>query len=170
MLDHIRGQLERHAIPAASICFEITETVAISGLGRVGNFMRELHALGCHFSLDDFGSGMSSFGYLRELPVDYLKIDGRFVKNMATDHIDRAIVQSIQQIGEVMGIATIAEWVEDAATISLLRDMGVNYAQGYAVGKPAPFEDMHFVSDKPEPAVRAEPTIIPLSRTKHHGE
>jgi EAL domain-containing protein (putative c-di-GMP-specific phosphodiesterase class I) len=89
---------------------------------------------------------------------------------MATDHIDRAIVQSIQQIGEVMGIATIAEWVEDASTISLLRDMGVNYAQGYAVGKPAPFEDMHFVCDKPESASRAEPTIIPLPRSKHLGK
>lgn len=170
MLDHIRGQFERHAISAASICFEITETVAISALGGVGNFMRELHALGCRFSLDDFGSGMSSFGYLRELPVDFIKIDGRFVKNMATDHIDRAIVQSIQQIGEVMGIATIAEWVEDPATISLLRDMGVNYAQGYAVGRPAPFEKMHFMIDKPEPVASTEPMIVPLPRTKHRGE
>lgn len=170
MLDHIRTQIDRHAITPATICFEITETVAIAALGRVGTFMRELRTLGCRFSLDDFGSGMSSFGYLRELPVDYIKIDGRFVKSMATDHIDRAIVQSIQQIGEVMGIATIAEWVEDPATISLLRDMGVNYAQGYAVGRPAPFEEMHFMIDKPEPAARTEPMMVPLPRTKHRGE
>jgi diguanylate cyclase (GGDEF)-like protein/PAS domain S-box-containing protein len=138
MLDFIRGEFATHGIPTEAICFEVTETVAIAALDRAAQFMRQLRAMGCRFALDDFGSGMSSFGYLRELPVDFLKIDGRFVKRLQHDHVDRAMVESIHHIGRVMGIATIAEWVEDDDVVQTLRAIGVDFAQGYAIGKPRP--------------------------------
>ena len=138
-LEFIQEQFASHAVPPESICFEITETAAISSLARAGHFIRELRAMGCKFSLDDFGSGMSSFGYLKFLPVDYLKIDGSFVKNMVHDPIDRAMVESIHKIGFLMGLHTIAEFVEDAQTRKMLEDIGVHYVQGYAVFRPEPF-------------------------------
>ena len=100
--------------------------------------MEELKGLGCQFALDDFGSGLSSFGYLKHLQVDYLKIDGSFVKDMCHDKIDRALVESINQVGHIMEMKTIAEWVEDEATLLLLKEMGVDYSQGYYTGEPTP--------------------------------
>jgi diguanylate cyclase (GGDEF)-like protein/PAS domain S-box-containing protein len=135
-LDYIRNTGKKFAIDFDEICFEITETVAISNLSKATEFIRELKKLGCSFSLDDFGSGLSSFGYLKNLPVDFLKIDGSFVKDMASDPIDRAMVEAINQIGHVMQIQTIAEWVEDEETLKMLRQIGVDFAQGYHVGKP----------------------------------
>ena len=141
-VDYVREQLTLFNIPPAMICFEITETSAIANLDNANRFIGVLQQLGCRFSLDDFGSGMSSFGYLKHLPVNYLKIDGSFVKDMLDDPIDRAMVEMICRIGKVMGKQTIAEFVENDATIAALREIGVDYAQGYGIGRPEPFEKL----------------------------
>ena len=138
-LEFVREQLSRFGVRYQSICFEITETAAIARLDKAAHFIQELRALGCRFSLDDFGAGMSSFAYLKHLPVDYLKIDGGFVKDMADDPIDRAMVEAINNVGHVMGKQTIAEFVDGERIIALLRQIGVDYAQGYGVAKPRPF-------------------------------
>lgn len=139
-LDFIKEQFERSAIDPGRICFEVTETVAVANLAQAAVFIEELKLLGCLFALDDFGSGLSSFGYLKNLPVDYLKIDGQFVKDMVDDPIDAAMVNSINQIGQVMGMKTIAEFVESNAILECLRKIGVDYAQGYGIAKPGPLE------------------------------
>ena len=138
-LDYVREQFTHFAVPPQSICFEITETAAIARLDKATDFINQLKSLGCLFSLDDFGAGMSSFAYLKHLPVDFLKIDGGFVKDMADDPIDRAMVEAINSVGHVMGKKTIAEFVDGERVIRLLREMGVDYAQGYGVAKPRPF-------------------------------
>ncbi|WP_051710823.1 EAL domain-containing protein [Andreprevotia chitinilytica] len=138
-LDFIHEQFTHSGVAPDSICFEITETSAIANLKRATHFMHELHQLGCRFSLDDFGAGMSSFAYLKHLPVDYLKIDGGFVKNLATDPTDRAMVVAINHIGHVMGKRTIAEFAENDAIIQQLQEIGVDYIQGYGIARPAPF-------------------------------
>ncbi len=122
---------------AHRICFEITETTAIANLRRAQRFIVHMRALGCRFSLDDFGKGMSSLAYLKNLPVDYLKIDGQFVRDITSDRIDRAMVQAVNQIGHVLGMRTIAEHVETDEILALVREMGVDYAQGYAIGRPS---------------------------------
>jgi len=141
-LDFIKEEFERYAISPGQICFEVTETVAVTNLAQAAVFIEELKALGCLFALDDFGSGLSSFGYLKNLPVDYLKIDGQFVRDMVDDPIDAAMVCSINQIGQVMGMKTIAEFVENNAILERLREIGVDYAQGYGLAVPGPLEDI----------------------------
>jgi PAS domain S-box-containing protein len=141
-LNFILEQLEAYHILVSKICFEITETVAISNLTEATKFNSILKAEGCHFALDDFGSGLSSFGYLKNLPVDFLKIDGMFVKDMVNDPIDHAMVKSINDIGQVMQMKTIGEFVENSEIKTMLKDLGVNCAQGYAVGKPEPLENI----------------------------
>ena len=138
-LQFVMEQFAQSGIAYSSICFEITETAAISIIAKAAGFMHELRKLGCKFSLDDFGAGMSSFAYLKHLPVDFLKIDGAFVKDMATDPIDAAMVEAINRIGHVMGKRTIAEFVESEDVLAALRRIGVDYAQGYGIAKPAPF-------------------------------
>ncbi|MEN8130023.1 MAG: EAL domain-containing protein [Pseudomonadota bacterium] len=135
-LEFILTEFKRTSIPPQKICFEITETTAIADLARSVRLINELKRLGCRFALDDFGSGMSSFGYLKNLPVDFIKIDGNFVRNISTDNIDLAIVEAINQVGHVMGIQTIAEFVMDEETLTMLTTIGVDYAQGYGIGKP----------------------------------
>jgi diguanylate cyclase (GGDEF)-like protein/PAS domain S-box-containing protein len=131
-------ELESSGVDTRRICFEITETAAISKLDSAIRFIRMLKAKGCRFILDDFGSGLSSFAYLRDLQVDFLKIDGEFVQNMLEDRVKRAMVESINQIGHVMGLTTIAEWVENRETLESLKELGVDYAQGYWLCRPQP--------------------------------
>ena len=142
-LEFVREQLRASTVPHGSICFEVTETAAIANLDKAMHFIQEMKALGCQFSLDDFGAGMSSFAYLKHLPVDYLKIDGVFVKDMADDPIDRAMVEAINNVGHVMGKQTIAEFVDSERVMAALREIGVDYAQGYGVAKPQPFAARH---------------------------
>ena len=141
---HIMIAMRKYGIPPDSICFEITETAAISNLSAAADFIHELRKLGCRFALDDFGSGLSSFGYLKNLPVDYLKIDGSFVRDMDTDDVNHAMVSAIQQLGSVIGIKTIAEFVENDIIIEMLSELGVDYAQGYALSMPQPLDDFDF--------------------------
>lgn len=137
-LRYVTELFDLNRVPGDRICFEVTETAAIARLEAANHFINSLKARGCRFALDDFGSGLSSFGYLKTLPVDYLKIDGRFVRHMVTDPVDRAMVEAIQRIGSVMGLRTIGEWVEDNATLESLRSVGVDYGQGIALGEPRP--------------------------------
>jgi EAL domain-containing protein (putative c-di-GMP-specific phosphodiesterase class I) len=138
-LDFVREQFDRFRVPHASICFEITETTAVTSLSRAAEFIGGLRASGCRFALDDFGVGVSSFTYLKHLPVDFLKIDGSFVKGMLQDPVDAAMVEAIHRIGRVMGKQTIAESVETPALRDALAAVGVDYAQGYGIAMPAPF-------------------------------
>ena len=135
-LEFLINELQTYDLSPGAVCFEITETAAISNLPNVVHFMREFRARGCQFSLDDFGSGLSSFMYLKNLPVDYLKIDGQFIQNVTTDHVDRSMVEAITQIGHAMGIKTIAERVESAEVLACLADIGVEYAQGFYIAMP----------------------------------
>ncbi|MCW8927927.1 MAG: EAL domain-containing protein [Gammaproteobacteria bacterium] len=139
-LDFVLNQFHECDINGDFVCFEITETAAITNLSRARHFIATLKRLGCYFALDDFGSGLSSFGYLKGLQVDYIKIDGSFVKDMVEDNLDRAMVESINQIGHVVGMETIAEFAENDAIIDVLREIGVDYAQGYAIASPEPLE------------------------------
>jgi len=132
--------LDASSIDPTHICFEITETAAIANLTRAMRFISVLKGMGCRFALDDFGSGLSSFMHLKHLPVDFLKIDGGFVRDMAKDPVDAAMVEAINRIGHVMGIRTIAEAVENNAILERLRALGVNYAQGTIIARPEPFE------------------------------
>jgi len=140
LLSFIKDQFELYKVPPTKICFEITETSAIINLTNTISLMEDLKAYGCKFLLDDFGSGMSSFAYLKNLPVDFLKMDGGFVKDITRNEIDLAMAKSIQSIAEAMKIKTIAEFVEDAETMKLLKKMGVDYGQGFYLSSPMPIE------------------------------
>jgi diguanylate cyclase (GGDEF)-like protein/PAS domain S-box-containing protein len=140
----VEEQFRIHGIETSTICFEITETSAIGDLPSATRLIGALQKLGCRFSLDDFGAGMSSFGYLKHLPVDYLKIDGSFVKDMLSDRIDRAMVEMINHIGHVTGKKTIAEFVETPEIAAALRGIGVDYAQGYGISTSGPFDATAF--------------------------
>lgn len=131
-----------YQIPARHICFEITESVAILNLQNTLDFIHHFRGLGCHFALDDFGSGFSSYGYLKNFPVDFIKIDGNFVRDLLTDKFDRAIVNSIHDVAAALGIKTVAEYVESTEILMELRQMGVDYAQGYGIAKPKPLSDL----------------------------
>jgi diguanylate cyclase (GGDEF)-like protein/PAS domain S-box-containing protein len=134
--------IERFKVPADKLCFEITETAAINNLTIVKSFMKKLGEIGCTFALDDFGSGLSSFAYLKQLPVEYLKIDGAFIKNMTTNETDRAMVRAISNIGQTLGKIIIAEFVEDQQTLDSLHKLGIEFAQGYHLHRPNRFEDV----------------------------
>jgi diguanylate cyclase (GGDEF)-like protein/PAS domain S-box-containing protein len=140
LLEFIQQQLASSRLSPQQVCFEITETAAIHHLHRAGHLISELRKLGCRFALDDFGSGLSSFTYLKQLPVDYLKIDGTFVRGIASDPVDYAMVAAINSIGHTMAIQTIAESAESDDVVEQLRSLGVDYVQGYAVGSPTRLE------------------------------
>ncbi len=144
-LPFLKQQIERGSISPEALCFEITETVAVSNLNKAREFIYEIKALGCSFALDDFGSGMSSFGYLQHLAVNYVKIDGSFVRNLLTNEISTSIVEAITKIAHSMGLETIAERVEDLETQRKLQALGVDYVQGYGIGRPAPLADANAV-------------------------
>lgn len=139
-LSFIIDQLESGQVPINKICFEITETTAVSNLTQALHFIQELKKRGCRFALDDFGSGMSSFSYLKTLPVDFIKIDGNFVRNIADDNIDRTMVDAIIQVGRAMNIQTIAEYVENQRTLDVLQGIGINFVQGFGICEPQPIE------------------------------
>jgi diguanylate cyclase (GGDEF)-like protein/PAS domain S-box-containing protein len=141
LLAFTRQAFGNSALPPQRVCFEITETAAIDNLKQTSHFILEMKKIGCCFALDDFGSGLSSFAYLKNLPVDYLKIDGNFVRDMVEDTTDQAMVAAINQVGHTMGIQTVAEYAESAAVIEQLRKLGVDYAQGYGIGRPQPIEE-----------------------------
>ena len=140
-LDFVVQEFKKTGIPPAKICFEVTETAAIANIQSAGRFIDQLKALGCRFSLDDFGSGFSSFAYLKNLAIDFIKIDGLFVKDICEDQLDLAMVKSINEIGHVMGKKTMAEFVESDAILNKLRQVGVDYAQGYAISTPLPLPE-----------------------------
>lgn len=141
-LDFLLTSLQNAVFDGAKICFEITETAAIANLNVAQKFIQALQQMGCKFALDDFGSGLSSFAYLKNLAVDYLKIDGMFIKEIVSDEITHAMVKSINDIGHVMGMQTIAEFVENEAVEVIVRELGVDYAQGYGIEKPQPLSDI----------------------------
>jgi diguanylate cyclase (GGDEF)-like protein/PAS domain S-box-containing protein len=140
--EFIRSMLDETRVSPQKLGFEITETAAISNLTRANQLIAELRKLGCSFSLDDFGNGVSSFAYLKALTVDWLKIDGLFVGNIVHDRIDYEMVRSITDIGHVMGKKVVAESVETVAVLARLREIGVDYAQGFAVGAPAALDSI----------------------------
>jgi EAL domain-containing protein (putative c-di-GMP-specific phosphodiesterase class I) len=135
-LPFVIEQFQKSGIDARKICFEITETAAVANFSQANRFIKALKELGCKFSLDDFGTGLSSFGYLKHFPVDFLKIDGSFVREILRDPIDREMVRSINEIGHLTGKLTIAEFAENAEIIQMLTSLGVDYAQGYGIAQP----------------------------------
>lgn len=140
--DFLLSEIERFDIPTRRLCFEITETAGINSLSNAAEFINVLKKTGCSFSIDDFGSGMSSYAYLKHLPVDYLKIDGQFVKTMDRNPADFALVRSIADIAHYLGKKVIAECVETEAILTMLRDIGVDFVQGFAIQKPVPLADL----------------------------
>ncbi len=139
--DYVSCLMDSHQVPAAAVCFEITETSAISNIEVALEFIRKMRARGCRFALDDFGTGVSSFSYLKKLPLDYVKIDGSFIRELLHEPVDEAMVKSINHIAHTLGIKTIAEYVENDELLARLRELGTDYAQGYAIARPAPLDE-----------------------------
>lgn len=142
MAGYIEKQLERFDIAPKRIGFEITETAAIVDYDAALKLIAELRKLGCLVALDDFGTGMSSFSYIKSLDVDYIKIDGSFVKNMLEQEMDCAIVESINKIGHIVGMKTIAEFVENEQILKHVKDLGIDFAQGWGIAHPIPLSDI----------------------------
>jgi len=162
-MDFLVNQIRDSRVSPEILCFEITETAVIASLNNATRMISLLRDMGCRFALDDFGVGLSSFSYLKNLAVDYLKLDGSFIKNMVHDPIDHEMVRAINQIGQTMDIRTIAEFVEDEAILNAVRNIGVDYAQGYAIAHPAPIEAVLSGSTAMQGVLNAEQCVaIPL--------
>ncbi len=157
-LEFLIVEIERAPVSRGALCFEITETAAISNLTNAVFFMNELKSRGCLFALDDFGSGLASFMYLKRLPVDYLKIDGQFIENVASDRVDRSMVEAISQVGKVMGIYTIAERVESREVMTALGKLGISFAQGFYMGEPLPIAQFPYLRLRDN--LRNEETLV----------
>jgi EAL domain-containing protein (putative c-di-GMP-specific phosphodiesterase class I) len=142
LLDYVRAQFDAFSLAPNRVCFEITETIAVHHLNRAAEFVSEITRMGGCVALDDFGSGLSSFSYLKSLPATCLKIDGGFVRDMMENTVDQAMVSAINEVGHVMGMTTIAEYAHSPAIVERLREMGVDYAQGFALGIPKPLEEV----------------------------
>ncbi|WP_256998772.1 EAL domain-containing protein [Nitrosococcus oceani] len=151
---YVLRQFDDTGLPAKKICFEITETAAVANLADATRFMEALKTRGCCFSLDDFGSGLSSFAYLKALPVNFLKIDGLFVKDIVDDPIDLAMVRSINEIGHLLGKKTIAEYIENDAILDKLRGLGIDYGQGYGLGQPQPLSALLATVSRPANSIK----------------
>lgn len=165
-LDYVLHVLKKSQVNPHMICFEVTETVAVNDLNLATKFISTLRQLGCSFSLDDFGTGVSTYGYLKSLEVNYLKIDGSFVKDMASDPVSYEMVRSINQVGHVMGLEVIAEYVENDQIVELLREIGVNHGQGYGIAKPEPIENVikrHLSRPESNEGTRAVKRVKPQS-------
>jgi diguanylate cyclase (GGDEF)-like protein/PAS domain S-box-containing protein len=145
--DFIEQSFQNSDIPPNKVCFEITETAAVSNFLRASDFITAIRDLGCRFALDDFGAGMSSFAYLKKLPIDILKIDGLFIRDILSDPIDFEMVKSINDIGHAMGLKTVAEYVENEEILAALKSLGVDAFQGYGVAKPAPISQLEIDAD-----------------------
>jgi len=155
IVEYINDIANRYKIDRKLICFEITETTAIKNLNKTKKLIKKLKASGFKFALDDFGSGLSSFQYLKNLPVDYLKIDGSFVSDIVNNNIDHAMVAAINEVGHIMGIKTIAEYVENEQIIKKLRDIKVDYGQGYGIEQPKPIKEiLTFSKVKKSPSLK----------------
>lgn len=141
LLDFILDHLATYAIEPGKVCFEITETSAIANLTAATHFIATLREVGCHFALDDFGTGLSSFAYLRQLDADYLKIDSLFVRDILKDPVDRGIVKTINELSQLIGKKTIAEFAENKEILAILRELKVDFAQGHGIGEPMPVAD-----------------------------
>jgi Amt family ammonium transporter len=141
-LEYVVDLFDETGIPCENISFEVTETAAVANLSRATRFISVLRGMGCSFALDDFGAGLSSFGYLKSLPIDYLKIDGGFVRDMVRDQVDRAMVESINEIGHIMGLKTIGEYAEDESVLLALERARVDFAQGNAIAPPRLFAEV----------------------------
>jgi EAL domain-containing protein (putative c-di-GMP-specific phosphodiesterase class I) len=138
----ISSQLKAHSVAGRGLTFEVTETVAVVNFDGANRFAERLGRLGCGFALDDFGAGFCSFHYLKHLTFDYLKIDGEFIKNLPSSPTDQLIVRAAVQIAQGLGKRTVAEYVQDAATVELLRHFGVDFAQGFHIARPVPLADL----------------------------
>jgi EAL domain-containing protein (putative c-di-GMP-specific phosphodiesterase class I) len=136
LVDLILDRLRHYGIAPERVCFEVTETVAVRNLAQVGRFIQRLREVGCRIALDDFGAGMSSFGYLKNLPVDIIKIDGSFIRDLLVDPMSHSIVRAVTDIGHQRGLAVVAEWVTSTEIADALRGIGVDFAQGYALHVP----------------------------------
>ncbi len=162
-MDFLVSEIQNTRVPPEILCFEITETAVIASLNNATKMIALLRDMGCRFALDDFGVGLSSFSYLKNLAVDYLKLDGSFIRNMVCDHIDHEMVRAINQIGHTMNIKTIAEFVEDEDILNAVRNIGVDYAQGYAIARPVPIETgLSSMPTEPHTLDAGKQGVIPL--------
>ncbi len=142
ILNFIEEEMESSGVPWASLCFEVTESAAVSNLKKAQAFIDTLRQRGCKFSLDDFGAGLSSFAYLKNFKVDTLKIDGNFIHDITENRISESMVAAITQVAKVMGLETVAEYVENEETRKLITELGVDCAQGFGIGRPVPLDDV----------------------------